>query len=88
MSLLPPVDTPLNQHSLMALELWLVELGAEQSIQDPCRWTWASTEWSAEINIEQDELRVIWQHKGMQNQCCFNYGLSRKDVEAAIAEGP
>ena len=86
--MLPPIDTPLNQHSLLALETWLNDLGATQSKQDPCLWTWLMPEWSAEIKIEKDELEVIWEKDGKRNRCCFPYGLSRKDVQNAIIDGP
>ena len=43
MSPLPPPTTPLNQHSLRALEEWLHGLGAEPIDGDRCRW--GSGEW-------------------------------------------
>ncbi len=88
MSLLPSSEKPLNQHSLMSIELWLHEIGAEQSDSDLAKWIWSSKEWMAEILIEQDELKVIWQKNGIQHQCSFPYGLSRRDVEAVLKEGP
>ena len=84
MSPLPPPEIPLNQHSLIALEEWLNQLGAEKTAKDPCRWTWMVSNWSAEIQIEQDELRVTWEHEGARSQCCFPYGLPRGDVEEAM----
>ena len=88
MSLLPSDNTPLNRHSLVALELWLNHLGAEKSSLNPCLWTWSLPAWTVEIQMEQDELRVTWEKNGERNQRCFSYGLSRLDVEAAINEGP
>ena len=88
MSLLPPDQTPLNQHSLAALESWLIELGAQKSRKDPCLWIWLMPKWSAEIKMEQDELKITWEQKGKLSQCSFPYGLSRLDVQAAIEEGP
>ncbi len=86
--MLPPAETPLNQHSLIALESWLRELGAEKSSSDPCVWNLLLSEWSAQIKLEQDELRVTWDQDESKRQCCFSYGLSRRDVEAAMNEGP
>ena len=88
MPLLPPSETPLNQHSLAALECWLDELGANKSRKDPCLWTLLMPKWSAEIKIEQDELNVSWEQKGKVSQCVFPYGLSRQDVQTAITDGP
>ncbi len=88
MSLLPSADTPLNQHSLTAIERWLQEMGAEQSNKNLSQWVWNSEDWSAEIWIEQDELRVVWKKDGNQNQCSFPYGLTRRDIQAAMDEGP
>ncbi|WP_320666940.1 DUF3143 domain-containing protein [Prochlorococcus sp. MIT 1307] len=88
MALLPPVQTPLNQHSLAALELWLHELGAKKSKEDLCIWTLLMPNWSAEIKIEQDELKVTWEQNGKSSSCSFPYGLSRQDVQIAITEGP
>ena len=85
---LPPPETPLNRHSLSALEVWLGDLGAQRSRTDPCCWTWVLPQWSAEIQMEKDELRVTWKKGGQCNQCCFPYGLSRSDVEVAISQGP
>ncbi len=61
MSSLPPEQTPLDRHSLVSLESWLLRLGAERSCEDPCRWIWLRPEWSAEIVLEQEELRVAWE---------------------------
>ena len=79
---------PLNQHSLMALEGWLTSFGAKRSIEDVSLWELSFPQWSAEIQLEQDEIRVIWQKKGRRSECCFSYGLTQKDVEDAIFEGP
>ena len=88
MSLLPLSQTPLNQHSLAALEYWLNELGAKKSQKDPCIWSWLMPKWSAEITLEQDELKIVWEQKGKLSQCSFSYGLTREDVQIAITEGP
>ena len=87
MSSLPSAQTPLNQHSLGAIELWLVSLGAEKS-EDPCLWLWVQPKWSAEISIKQDELIVVWSEGKIKRRFSFPYGLSRQDVEAALNHGP
>ena len=38
MAALPPESTPLNQHSLPALEAWLQQLGAVRMDDNPCQW--------------------------------------------------
>ena len=88
MSLLPPAQTPLNQHSLAALESWLNKLGAQKSKKDPSLWVWIMPKWSAEIKMEKDELNVTWEQEGKLSHCSFPYGLSRRDVQIAIEVGP
>ena len=85
---LPPRQTPLNQHSLMSLEAWLHQLGSEQNEEDRCCWTLVMPEWTAEIQINQSELLVVWEKKGRKTKCTFSYALSREDVEAAMVQGP
>ena len=43
---MPPAETPLNQHSLQALELWLQQLGAQRLDDDPCGWSWQEQGWT------------------------------------------
>ena len=85
---LPPAITPLNQHSLAAIELWLSELGALKSDEDPCLWTSPLPQWSAEIELKQDELSITWIQETKKSRFDFPYGLPRQDVEAALVQGP
>ena len=86
--MLPPTNTPLNQHSLFALEDWLNSLGAKRREKDPCLWIWVMPVWSARITLGEDELKVVWEKGSDISECSFPYGLSREDVEIAINEGP
>ena len=89
MSPLPPPTTPLNQHSLRALEEWLHTLGAEPINGDRCRWSLAKETWSAELRLDREDLVVIWQNTdAAAAPCSLPYGLSRQDVTAAIVAGP
>ena len=100
MSPLPSPQTPLYHHPLPALEQWLQELGAVQQRGNPCLWDLHRRDWSAEIELEIEELSVRWQQAtapataadgpraGLRNERHFPYGLSRADVEAAILAGP
>ena len=88
MTSLPSIKTPLNQHSLEAIELWLKDLGAERSNSNPCHWNWVMPTWSAQIFLETESLRIIWQKNEGKYECVFPYGLSRQDVQAAFYEGP
>ena len=88
MALLPPIKTPLNQHSLEALELWLQDIGAEKSDSDPSLWKWTMPKWKAEIKMERELLRITWEQDGVRSHCSFPYGLSRDDVQSAIFQGP
>ncbi|MDG2328614.1 MAG: DUF3143 domain-containing protein [Synechococcus sp. cluster2_bin.44] len=89
-SSLPPESSPLNQHSLRALEQWLLQLGAIRIDNDPCRWQLERPDWSAVLLLAREDLKVIWQSSGTtgETQCSLPYGLSRADVEAAIQAGP
>jgi hypothetical protein len=88
MSALPDPATPLYNHPLPALEAWLGELGAVQRRGDPCLWDLHHGEWSAELELEAEDLSVRWQQDGQRTSRQFPYGLSRADVEAAILAGP
>ena len=85
---LPSIKTPLNQHSLEAIELWLEGLGAERSSSNPCHWDWVKPTWSAQIKMEKEKLMIEWDKDGSKSQCAFPYGLSREDIQAAIIHGP
>ncbi len=88
MTSLPPAETPLNRHSLIALEAWLSQLGARKSSDNPSFWYLQASKWAAEISLGRDELCVVWKDGQLENQRCFSYGFARNDVEAAINEGP
>ena len=85
---LPSSKTPLNQHSLLALEKWLQELGAQKSNEDPCLWIWVTPQWRAELRLGQDDLKVIWFKGEDKSEYSFPYGLARQDIENAIFQGP
>ena len=85
MSDLPPAQAPLYNHPLPALEQWLSQLGAVQRGANSCLWDLQRPDWTAEIELEVEELSVRWQ-AGVERH--FPYGFSRADVEAAILAGP
>lgn len=86
---LPPPSTPLNQHSLRALEEWLESLGATPTDGDRSRWNLINPSWSAELRLEREDLVVVWQTgEPGSTPCSLPYGLSRLDVTAAIQAGP
>lgn len=88
MPALPDPATPLYNHPLPALELWLRELGAAQQRSNPCVWDLHHNDWSAAIELDVEDLSVRWQQDGQRTVRQFPYGLSRADVEAAILAGP
>jgi len=88
MPLLPLKQVPLNQHSLAALESWLIDLGAERGENDPCTWFLIMQDWSVKISLEKDALSVIWNKDGKEKPCSFSYAFSRQDIEIAILQGP
>jgi len=72
MTEMPSSQTPLYHHPLPALEHW--------DLHRP--------EWSAQIELEVDELKVSWHSDGQVCVRHFPYGLSRADAEAVILAGP
>lgn len=89
MSDLPPPQAPLYNHPLPALERWLAQLGAVQQGVNSCRWDLRHQDWTAEIELEVEDLSVRWQAPGAEPVLRqFPYGFSRADVEAAILAGP
>lgn len=88
MSHLPPPQTPLYNHPLPLLESWLRELGAVQRDVNSCLWDLSRPSWSAEIELEVEELRVRWSSGATAVERHFPYGFCRADVEAAILAGP
>ncbi len=85
---LPSESTPLNQHSLEAIEFWLKTIGASQSSNNPCQWILSLSEASGHIEICPDELMIIWHNERKETKFSFPYGLSRQDIEDALLQGP
>ena len=84
----PTSATPLYHHPLPALEAWLGSLGALQQRSQPCCWDLHGADWTAQIELEVEELKVSWHNEGQVSVRYFPYGLSRADAEAAILAGP
>ena len=59
MAALPPESTPLNQHSLPALEAWLQQLGAVRMDDNPCQWMLQRSEWRALLQLVPCLQRVF-----------------------------
>ena len=83
-----PSNTPINQHSLQALELWLKNLGATKDTENPSRWYLLLSNWNATIIFEQEDLSVVWESKGETTKRLFSYCINREDIENAILQGP
>ena len=83
-----PSDTPINQHSLQSLELWLKALGATKDIHNPSKWYLLLSNWNATIVFEQEDLSVIWESGGELTKRLFSYCINREDIENAILQGP
>ena len=83
-----PSDTPINQHSLQSLELWLKGLGAVKDIDNPSKWYLLLSNWKATIIFEQEDLSVVWESGGKLTRRLFSYCISREDIENAILQGP
>ena len=83
-----PSDTPINQHSLQSLELWLKDLGATKDIDNPSKWYLLLSNWNATIMFEQEDLSVVWESGGKLSKRLFSYCINREDMENAILQGP
>ena len=83
-----PSDTPINQHSLQSLELWLRDLGATKDIANPSKWYLLLSNWNATIVFEQEDLSVLWESEGNLTKRLFSYCINREDIENAILQGP
>ena len=81
-------DTPINQHSLQSLELWLKDLGATKDIDNPSKWYLLLSTWNATIIFEQEDLSVVWESGGKLTKRLFSYSINREDIENAILQGP
>jgi len=83
-----PSNTPINQHSLQSLELWLVNLGAKKDNTNPSKWYLQLADWHATIIFEQEDLSVVWQSGDKLTKRLFSYCINREDIENAILQGP
>ena len=81
-------NTPLNQHSLQSLELWLNDLGAIKDNNNPSKWYLLISNWNATIIFEQEDLSVVWKSDREETKRLFSYCINREDVENAILQGP
>lgn len=86
----PAADTPLYNHTLPAIENWLISLGCQQNPDDVHCWQITKPDWSAEIYLDTEELVVHYQKTGEKAKVTrsFKYSLSRADVESALLAGP
>ena len=83
-----PSDTPINQHSLQSLEIWLKDIGATRDIDNPSKWHLLLSSWQATIIFEEEDLSVVWECGGKLTKRLFSYGINREDIENAILQGP
>ena len=83
-----PSNTPINQHSLQLLEVWLTDLGATKDIENPSKWYLILSNWNATLIFEQEDLSVVWERGGELTKRLFSYCINREDVENAILQGP
>ncbi|MEM1251438.1 MAG: DUF3143 domain-containing protein [Cyanobacteria bacterium P01_H01_bin.21] len=88
---LPSADTPLYNHTLPDIELWLKQHGCEQDRSELNRWEVVKASWQADLMLETDSLIVRYLKAGEAGediQRGFKYSLSRQDLEDAIFAGP
>ena len=83
-----PSNTPINQHSLQSLELWLTNLGAKKEVNNPSKWYLNLSNWDATIVFEKEDLSVVWKSEQKETKRLFSYCINREDVENAILQGP
>ena len=88
---LPSADTPLYNHTLTDIELWLSQQGCQQDADELNRWSVSKPLWQATLILETDSLVVRYANAGEDSQDIqrgFKYSLSRQDLESAIFTGP
>lgn len=88
---LPSADTPLYNHTLPDIELWLKQQGCQQDNSELNRWEISKAAWRADLILETDSLVVCYFEAGNGGediQRGFKYSLSRQDLEDAIFAGP
>ena len=88
---LPSADTPLYNHTLPDIELWLKQHGCQQDVSELNRWEISKASWQADLILETDSMvvRYIGAGSGGEDlQRGFKYSLSRQDLEDAIFAGP
>lgn len=88
---LPPPETPLYNHPLPALEIWLKSKGCKQDQNNLHSWHVQRPTWEAEILMGAEELRVRYINAIAGNKDvyrAFPYSFSRRDIEDAIFIGP
>ncbi len=88
---LPSADTPLYNHTLPDIELWLAQHGCKQDSSELNRWEISKSAWQADLLLETDSLVVRYVNAGEGGediQRGFKYSLSRQDLEDAIFAGP
>lgn len=86
----PAPETPLYNHPLPQLEQWLADLDFHQNNGDRHCWTLQRTDWNAELRLDTEEIVVAYFPDQPERKIVrsFPYSLSRRDIEAAILEGP
>ncbi len=88
---LPSADTPLYNHTLPDIELWLTQQGCKQDNSELNRWEINRATWRADLLLETDSIVVRYLKAGEQGediQRGFKYSLSRQDLEDVIFAGP
>lgn len=88
---LPAADTPLYNHTLPDIELWLTQQGCNQDSAELNRWEVSKAAWRADLILETDSLVVRYLNVGNSGddiQRGFKYSLSRQDLQDAIFTGP
>ncbi|NEP62286.1 MAG: DUF3143 domain-containing protein [Symploca sp. SIO2G7] len=88
---LPSADTPLYNHALPDIELWLTQQGCIQDRSELNRWEIVRANWQADLILETDSLIVRYLNASTNSdyiQRGFKYSFSRQDLENAIFSGP
>ncbi|MGG6240672.1 DUF3143 domain-containing protein [Nodosilinea sp. AN01ver1] len=88
---LPSAATPLYNHPLPDIEIWLRQQGCTQDSDELHSWHVVRPRWEAEIVLETDCIVVRYISAGADEkdiQRVFKYSLSRQDLEEAIFSGP
>ncbi len=85
MSALPAASTPLYNHPLHHIEMWLETQGCVRSETSQSTWLCDREPWQAVVTLGETQLQVVYNYPdGSHKSLSLPYSLSREDMELAV----